>query len=120
MSKDYYNYRAELAEVVDGDTVDLTVDLGFHTYKNIRVRLQGVDTNEIFGVRKESTEYKRGMKQKEFVEEFLNVEQEWGLEFVSAEESGKYGRWIGDIHVSDKSLTQALCEEWPDVKQNTY
>ena len=41
-----YTYRAKLVKVVDGDTVDLDVDLGFHTTLRIRGRLIGVDTPE--------------------------------------------------------------------------
>ena len=41
-----YEYRAKLKRVVDGDTVDFVVDLGFHVHTTIRTRLLGVDTPE--------------------------------------------------------------------------
>jgi endonuclease YncB( thermonuclease family) len=43
----YNTYRAICKEVYDGDTYTMLVDLGFHTYTTIRVRLQGVDTPEL-------------------------------------------------------------------------
>lgn len=120
MSEDMWTYRAQLVEVVDGDTFDLRLDLGFRTYKKIRVRLLGVDTAEIFGVEKESTEYKRGMEHKRFVKDFLTAtpdDEGWPLTFVSAEESGKYGRWLGDVRVDDELLSDALIESWPEVEK---
>ena len=62
-----YEYRAELKRVVDGDTYDFTVDLGFRVSKDIRIRMLGVDTAETYGVKKESDEYKRGMEHKQWV-----------------------------------------------------
>jgi micrococcal nuclease len=112
----YWTYRAHLVEVVDGDTVDIRVDLGFKTYKKIRVRLDDVDTNEIYGVEKESSEYQLGKEQQRFVRDFLDADGEWPLTFESRAEKGKYGRWIGDIYVDEESLTEALLREWPDVK----
>jgi micrococcal nuclease len=46
-----WNYRAHLYRVVDGDTYDVAVDLGFNIYHKIRLRLKGVDTPETFGAR---------------------------------------------------------------------
>lgn len=46
-----YTYRAIVDRVVDGDTYDVTVDLGFKIYHKIRVRLRNVDTPEVFGSR---------------------------------------------------------------------
>jgi len=95
MTREIWNYRAELDRVVDGDTLDISADLGFDTYKIIRVRLKGVDTAEIFGVERDSDGYKRGMKQKRFVEDFLKVDGDWPITFVSMEREGKFGRWLG-------------------------
>ncbi len=62
-----YEYKAKLIKVVDGDTLDVQIDLGFNIFQNIRVRLLGVNTPETYGVKKESIEYKKGMKAKQFV-----------------------------------------------------
>ena len=55
-----YEYSAALMGVVDGDTVDVTVDLGFRIHREIRLRLAGIDTHETYGVSKDSEEYRRG------------------------------------------------------------
>lgn len=106
-----YEYRAELDRAVDGDTVDLRVDLGFRTYKNIRVRLEGVDTAEIYRP-SDDEELELGREQKKFVEDFLDAEGDWPLTFNSEGESGKFGRWVGDISVNDESLVESLTEEY--------
>ena len=61
-----WNYRAHCYRVVDGDTYDVAVDLGFNIYHKIRLRLKGVDTPEVFGANaseegKTVSEYVRGM-----------------------------------------------------------
>jgi len=113
-----WTYRAELDEVVDGDTIDLRVDLGFKTYKQVRVRILGIDTAEIFGVEKESEQYKRGIKQKKFVEEYLERDGQWPLRLKTSEK-GKYGRWLGEVTAvdADNSLSQELLSEWPEVER---
>lgn len=44
-----WNYHAKVVRVVDGDTYDVMIDLGFYIYHKIRIRLRGVDTPEIYG-----------------------------------------------------------------------
>lgn len=61
-----WNYRAHCYRVVDGDTYDVAVDLGFNIYHKIRLRLKGVNTPEIFGAQaseegKKATEFVRGL-----------------------------------------------------------
>ena len=113
---DYWTYRAKIERVVDGDTIDLKVDLGFRTYKNVRVRLSGVDTAETYGIAKESEEYALGKEQTAFVKEFLSTDDEWDITFYSNGEKGSFGRWMGDVSVNGEKLTEALITEWPDVK----
>ena len=67
-----YRYRAELDRVVDGDTLDVVIDLGFYIRIKERIRLEGVDTPEIYGVPQDSEEYRRGMEAKKYVERRLN------------------------------------------------
>jgi micrococcal nuclease len=113
-----WTYRAQLDRVVDGDTIDLRVDLGFKTYKQVRVRLQDVDTAEIYGVHKESDEYQRGMEHKRFVQDYLDRDGEWPLRLITEEETGKYGRWLGDVRPFDgESLTDRLIEQYPEVER---
>ena len=55
-----YRYRARLERVVDGDTIDVLIELGFYVTLRERVRLEGIDTPEIYRVPKDSEEYKKG------------------------------------------------------------
>lgn len=119
-----YTYRARVERVVDGDTLDLFVDLGFRIWAKLRVRLHGVNTPETYGVKKESVEYKAGKAATEFVEEWLGVadipEEDTGAraEIVirshdgTALGTGKYGRWLAVVSREDDdlSLNDALLE----------
>jgi micrococcal nuclease len=107
-----YEYRGELVRVVDGDTYDFEVDLGFHVFTRIRVRMLGVDTAETYGVKKESEEYQNGIEQKRFVEDWFDVSDEIFIE-TEKDEQGKYGRWLARVYnESGESLNVALIEEF--------
>lgn len=114
---EFFTYQARLKRAVDGDTVDLSVDLGFRTYKKVRVRLKGIDAPEIWGVKKESEEYKKGKEIEKLVEDWIETSLEESekdyLILKTEEETGKYGRWLGDICVpgKEKSLSERLLEE---------
>ena len=49
MTDPRYHYRCRLLDVIDGDTVELEVELGFHASLTVRVRLEGIDTPELKG-----------------------------------------------------------------------
>lgn len=110
-----YSYEAQLLNVVDGDTYDFQVDLGFNTYKRLRVRLLEVDTAEIYGVKMESKEYKRGQRQKEFVSDNLNSADKIVLKTYEGEETGKYGRYLAEVFVDDKSLSDLLIDNFEEL-----
>ena len=52
-----YKYKATVGRVVDGDTVDVVIDLGFKITTNQRIRLEGINTPETYSVKKDSEEY---------------------------------------------------------------
>lgn len=94
-----YEYKAKLLRVVDGDTLDLEVDLGFRTFQRIRCRLYGLNAPEIFGVTKDSAEYTDGMRAAEYVAAwFATYSGPDGVIIRSFDgrEVGqeKYGRWL--------------------------
>ena len=109
-----YLYEAYVNRVVDGDTLDLDVDLGFYMIARIRVRLARVNTPETFGVRKGSAEYKAGMKAKKFVTHMLKGQ----TVMIATEKTGKYGRWIAEvnygpnyeINLNDELLEKSLAK----------
>jgi len=98
-----YEYAIEVERVVDGDTLDLHVDLGFKVGVRVRVRLHGVDTPETYGVKKHSEEWEAGVRAKAFVEHWLATQVEQGRRLVMRSHdgkdlgTGKYGRWLATI-----------------------
>lgn len=105
-----YQYRATIVRVIDGDTVDVDIDLGFDvTLKNQRVRLIGIDSSEVRT--RDAAEKERGLAAKAFVETLIPVGTEHLL--ISREyhgERGKFGRIIGDFEISNGTLTQAILD----------
>lgn len=92
-----YTYNAEVVKVVDGDTLDLLVDLGFRVFTKVRCRLCGVDTPEKYGVKKSSEEYQRGVAASDFVEGWLStLGDRVTIRSFDAKPlgQGKYGRWL--------------------------
>lgn len=95
-----YGYRATVRRVVDGDTIDFDVDLGFYMHAHIRVRLLGVDTPEIYGVKKGSEEYEAGKEATEFTKKWLeeNVDEDGTIYVETFKNHGdKYGRWLAVV-----------------------
>lgn len=106
-----YTYKAKLKKVVDGDTIDVYIDLGFDIHYFSRVRLAGINTPE--SRTKNLEEKKLGLAAKEFVDQWL---QNNGPEFIiktGKEEKGKYGRVLGTIYTmsEDKCLNTDLIDE---------
>lgn len=101
MNEKLYWYQGKVRRVVDGDTIDMEFDLGLNTLVRERIRLKGIDTPEIFGMKKESEEFQRGMAAKEFVEERLLGKTVWIHSFK--DKTGKYGRYIADVYFQDES-----------------
>ena len=103
-----YEYNCKIIRVVDGDTVDVDIDLGFnHWIHGERIRLFGVDCPECRS--RDKDEKAAGLAAKNFVEETLHVGQTYKL---TTKEKGKFGRYLGVIMLSDKtSVNAALVTE---------
>lgn len=107
-----YQYKAKLDRVVDGDTIDLIIDLGFKITTHQRIRLAEINTSEIFSAKMDSPEYKKGMAAKEFVEKRLAANNN-EVVIETDKLTGKYGRYIGTILLADSevSLNKELVKE---------
>ena len=114
--KSCYNFRViKINRVVDGDTIDVTIDLGFDLYKKERVRVAGVDTPE---KRTKNLEEKAlGLDAtawlKEKLEETIKGDEELTVRTELHGGVGKYGRLLGWLYVgdSDISLNEQMIEE---------
>ncbi|MCD6154498.1 MAG: thermonuclease family protein [Candidatus Verstraetearchaeota archaeon] len=106
-----YRYRAELDRVVDGDTLDVVIDLGFYIKIKERIRLEGVDTPEIYGVPQDSEEYRRGLEAKEYVERRLN--ENGNQMIIETRKMGKWRRWLAKVYLPDtgRTLNEELIEK---------
>jgi len=103
-----YDYQCTIVRVVDGDTVDVDIDLGFDTWRcGERIRLYGIDTPECRT--RDAEEKAAGFLAKEFVEDSLHVGATYRLQ---TKEKGKFGRYLGTIYLTDDtSINAALVTE---------
>ena len=104
-----YHYSAEVTRVVDGDTVDAFVDLGFDMHSKQRVRLFGINTPECRTRDKE--EKKRGLAAKARLKEMLSEEKNKCVIKTRLDKKGKFGRVLGVLYVNDKDLNTQLVKE---------
>ena len=86
-----YQYAAKVRRVVDGDTVDLDVDLGFMVTITQRFRLDGINAPEMTGLTRE-----QGKVAKAGLEALLN-KASLGVIYVDSTGKDKYGRWIAKL-----------------------
>ena len=92
-----YEYKVkEVVKVVDGDTIDVVIDLGFDLFKKERVRLAGIDTPE--SRTRDLEEKKFGLEAKKYLETHLQGANEI---IIQTEKDGKYGRMLGWITLDD-------------------
>ena len=108
-----YNFKAYCTRVVDGDTIDFNVDLGFHLSNKIRVRLLGIDTPEIRGSEKEF-----GKVVSSFVEDLLLPKNEAPpIINLKTEKTGSFGRWLGVVTLEDGETIQSkIRKRFPDIE----
>jgi len=109
-----YTYKATVIKIVDGDTIDLDIDLGMFCWlKDQRVRLAGIDTPEIRT--KDLVEKSYGMLAKNFVELYCPVGSHVVIK-TTLDKKSKFGRLLGEIYKSDPadwemSLNDSLISE---------
>jgi len=94
-----YEYNAVLDRVVDGDTIDVTIDLGFNVWKKIRVRMEGINTPE--SRTRDLEEKKLGLAAKDRLVEILKFNDNKCVLKVSG--VGKYGRALATVFVDSLS-----------------
>jgi micrococcal nuclease len=100
-----YTYRIKkVNSVIDGDTIDCDIDLGFDISLNQRVRLAGIDTPE--SRTKDPVEKKWGMEAKEFVKNKLSeFKGQLIIKTEKPDSTEKYGRIIGYVYLGDLSVS---------------
>ena len=95
-----YNYRAKLVKVVDGDTIDAMIDVGFDIWIKKRIRYKGIDTWE--SRTRDLDEKKKGLAAKARNKELLEkISNKSGYFRLKSYGTGKYGRVLADIYIQD-------------------
>ena len=109
-----YEYRAKVLRVVDGDTVDVDIDLGFGIWmKKERVRMMGIDTPE--SRTRDKVEKAFGLASKARLKELLPIGSltvlKTEIDRSGEDKKGKFGRILGDFIIEDRRATDILIEE---------
>lgn len=108
-----YQYKAIIRKVVDGDTLEIDIDLGLSSWiHGERIRLYGIDTPEVYGVKKGSEEWERGNLSSTFVKENLKEKDEIVIETFK-DQREKYGRYLANVYVS---LNPSVVEGLKDIR----
>lgn len=116
-----YNYKAKLIRVIDGDTIDAMVDLGFNTWVKKRIRLAGINAYE--SRTRDKEEKKKGLAAKARLEQLLAEDDKFTM---ISHGVGKYGRCLADVYIikkyirsekyHGKSINEALVREGHAVR----
>jgi micrococcal nuclease len=111
--KKMYEYRCKVVHIVDGDTVDVDIDLGFGVWlKKERIRMFGIDTPE--SRTRDLEEKKYGLAAKKFITEMLD--DEGGIVLKTRKDAeGKFGRILGELwrttNYADKSINDYMIDK---------
>ena len=107
---DKYIYRGKLERVVDGDTIDALIDVGFDIWIKKRIRYSGIDTWE--SRTRDLEEKAKGLEAKARLIELLDkVSDKPGYFRIKSHGLGKYGRLLGEIFIMDKEGNQISINE---------
>ena len=102
-----YDYKSKCTRVVDGDTIEALVDLGFDTWKAVTIRLDGIDAWE--SRTRDDEEKVKGLAAKARLIELMdNADNEF---ILLSHGVGKFGRCLGELLIDGKSVNKKLIEE---------
>ena len=116
---DKYIYRAKLQRVVDGDTIDALIDVGFDIWVKKRIRYKGIDAWES---RTRNLEEKtKGLEAKARNKELLEtVSSKPGYFRLKSYGVGKYGRVLGEIFIQDVNGDQMCINDQLTIEGHAY
>ena len=90
-----FHYKATVERVVDGDTIDVVLDLGFDISYRGRIRFQGINAPE--SRTRDAVEKQAGLAAKRYVEDWINGHEQRVIIQTSLDDRGKFGRILGRI-----------------------
>lgn len=114
-----YVRRCRVIHVVDGDTVDMVIDLGYHMQTRQRVRLWGIDAPELFS----GNDRERGAHARDTLQTWLASHlghggtrlAEWPMVVQTKKDTQTFGRYVGSIGCPAGHSTDDLPREWPGL-----
>ena len=103
-----YEYSCTVDRVVDGDTCDVVLDLGFDILYRCRVRLYGIDTPE--SRTRDKDEKVRGKLASAFLQEAIDSGDKVVIETKLKDSKGKFGRVLGNVMVDGVNINQMMID----------
>lgn len=102
-----YQYKATCIRVIDGDTIEVKIDLGFYIYHTVRIRMNGYDAPELFS----GTARDKGALAKEKLEELILWKS---LRIQTIKDKRSFDRWIAEVFLdtSESENVNLLMEEY--------
>ena len=110
-----YEYRAKVTRIIDGDTIDVDVDLGFDVWLKNSVRMYGIDTPESRTRDKEEKRF--GLLSKQFVKDHYPVGSTAILR-THKDKTGKFGRILGELVWENTTINKIMVDEHYAVLYN--
>ena len=103
-----YKVRS-IVKIIDGDTFDCILDLGFDVLLEARVRMAGIDTPE--SRTSDTVEKKFGLASKEFLKHAIHEAQDIVIRTELDNEKGKFGRILGTVYLDGVNINEKMCNE---------
>jgi len=102
-----YTYKVTVNRVVDADTLDIDVDLGFDVWlRGIRIRLNRINAYETrLGVHTDAKAKEKGLEGKEYLKNLLENKQ---VTVTTIDTKEKFGRWLGEVYLDDVNVNDDL------------
>ncbi len=102
-----YTYKVIVNRVIDGDTLDIDVDLGFDIWlRGIRIRLNRINAYETkLGIHTDALAKEKGLEGKEYLKILLE-NKEVIITILDTKE--KFGRWLGEVYLNDLNINDDL------------
>ena len=104
-----YEYACKVERVVDGDTVDVVLDLGFDILYKSRVRLYGIDTPE--SRTRDLDEKARGKLATAFLKEAVDCGKQIVIQTKLKDSRGKFGRVLGEVIIDGVNINVKMVDE---------
>ena len=99
-----YTYKCQAIKVIDGDTIDVAIDLGFGLIKQERIRLYGIDTPEL-----RSSDFEEKRRANLAKDRLIQLTREEMV--IKTYKKGKYGRYLGTLECRHGIINDILIEE---------